>query len=88
MINALFRLVELEKGRMLIDNYDISSFGLTDLRKVLGIIPQSPVLFSGMIYIISKGSKMGSLGWLHLNRFGPKPDILKRKFGLCIISLV
>lgn len=54
MINALFRLVELEKGRILIDNYDISSFGLTDLRKVLGIIPQSPVLFSGMFFIGSR----------------------------------
>lgn len=49
IINALFRMVELEKGRIFIDNYDISTFGLKDLRKVLGIIPQSPVLFSGMI---------------------------------------
>ncbi|KAH7544598.1 hypothetical protein FEM48_Zijuj01G0002700 [Ziziphus jujuba var. spinosa] len=49
MINALFRIVELEKGRILIDNCDIGKFGLTDLRKVLGIIPQSPVLFSGTV---------------------------------------
>lgn len=47
MLNALFRIVELERGRILIDECDISKFGLTDLRKVLGIIPQSPVLFSG-----------------------------------------
>lgn len=47
MLNALFRIVELEKGRILIDDYDVSKFGLTDLRKVLGIIPQAPVLFSG-----------------------------------------
>lgn len=47
MLNALFRLVELEKGRILIDDCDAAKFGLTDLRKVLGIIPQSPVLFSG-----------------------------------------
>lgn len=49
MINALFRIVELEKGRILIDGCDIAKFGLADLRKVLGIIPQSPVLFSGTV---------------------------------------
>lgn len=47
MLNALFRIVELERGRILIDGFDIAKFGLMDLRKVLGIIPQSPVLFSG-----------------------------------------
>ncbi|GMP73764.1 hypothetical protein CsSME_00031414 [Camellia sinensis var. sinensis] len=49
MLNALFRIVELETGRILIDGYDIAKFGLTDLRKVLGIIPQAPVLFSGTV---------------------------------------
>ncbi|XP_019419725.1 PREDICTED: ABC transporter C family member 2-like [Lupinus angustifolius] len=49
MLNVLFRIVELERGRILIDDCDISKFGLADLRKVLGIIPQSPVLFSGTV---------------------------------------
>ncbi|KAL8468613.1 hypothetical protein ACS0TY_031708 [Phlomoides rotata] len=49
MINALFRIVELERGRISIDGYDVAKFGLTDLRKVLSIIPQSPVLFSGTV---------------------------------------
>ncbi|XP_065882175.1 ABC transporter C family member 2-like [Euphorbia lathyris] len=49
MLNALFRIVELERGRILIDGCDIGKFGLMDLRKVLGIIPQSPVLFSGTV---------------------------------------
>lgn len=49
MLNSLFRIVELERGKILIDDYDISKYGLKDLRKVLGIIPQSPVLFSGTV---------------------------------------
>ncbi|OMO75048.1 hypothetical protein CCACVL1_16348, partial [Corchorus capsularis] len=49
VLNALFRIVELEKGRILIDGCNIARFGLTDLRKVLSIIPQSPVLFSGTV---------------------------------------
>lgn len=48
MLNALFRIFELEKGRILIDHRDVGKLGLTDLRKVLSIIPQSPVLFSGI----------------------------------------
>jgi ABC-type multidrug transport system ATPase subunit len=49
MLNALFRIVELERGRILVDGCDTSKFGIWDLRKVLGIIPQAPVLFSGSI---------------------------------------
>ncbi|URE19194.1 BAG domain [Musa troglodytarum] len=49
MLNALFRIVELERGRIFIDDCDVSKFGLWDLRNVLGIIPQSPVLFSGTV---------------------------------------
>ncbi|KAG1338494.1 ABC transporter C family member 2 [Cocos nucifera] len=49
MINALFRMVELEGGKIFVDDYDVSKFGLWDLRKVLGIIPQVPVLFSGTV---------------------------------------
>ncbi|XP_059668430.1 ABC transporter C family member 2-like [Cornus florida] len=49
MLNALFRIVELERGRILIDGCDIAKFGLIDLRKCLGIIPQAPVLFSGSV---------------------------------------
>ncbi|XP_031744162.1 ABC transporter C family member 2 isoform X2 [Cucumis sativus] len=47
MLNALFRIVELEAGKILIDGFDVAKFGLLDLRRVLGIIPQAPVLFSG-----------------------------------------
>ena len=52
MFNALFRIVELERGMISIDDCDVAKFGLTDLHKVLGIIPQAPVLFSGTIHIL------------------------------------
>jgi ABC-type multidrug transport system fused ATPase/permease subunit len=48
-INTLFRIVEVEQGHILIDGLDIGGMGLSDLRGNLGIIPQTPVLFSGSI---------------------------------------
>jgi ABC-type multidrug transport system fused ATPase/permease subunit len=48
-IIALFRLVELQGGRIVIDGVDISTIGLGTLRSRLEIIPQEAVLFSGTI---------------------------------------
>ncbi|XP_062980311.1 ATP-binding cassette sub-family C member 10 isoform X2 [Elgaria multicarinata webbii] len=46
---ALFRMVELRAGRILLDNIDSFSVGLKELRSRLAIIPQDPFLFSGTI---------------------------------------
>ena len=47
LLQVLFRLIEAESGRILIDGVDISRLGLHKLRNAMAVIPQSPLLFSG-----------------------------------------
>ena len=49
MALALFRMLELTSGDIIIDDINIKDIGLHDLRHKLTIIPQDPFLFSGTV---------------------------------------
>lgn len=49
LTSCIYRLTELNEGKIEIDGIDISKIGLFTLRKNLAIIPQEPVLFKGSI---------------------------------------
>ncbi|KAJ6893401.1 ABC transporter C family member 12-like isoform X4 [Populus alba x Populus x berolinensis] len=84
MLNALFRIVELERGEITIDGCDITKFGLTDLRRALSIIPQSPVLFSGTVrFNLDPFSEHNDADlWEALERAHLKDAVRNSSFGL------
>jgi ABC-type multidrug transport system fused ATPase/permease subunit len=49
LIQILFRMGILVNGQIEIDDIDITTIGLDDLRSRISIIPQDPVLFTGTI---------------------------------------
>ena len=49
IINILNRFYDIQKGNIYLDDIDIRQYGLTDLRKHIGIVMQDVFLFSGTI---------------------------------------
>ena len=49
LVSLLPRFWDVNRGRILLDGYDIRSLRLADLRGAIGIVPQEPALFSGTI---------------------------------------
>ncbi|CAE8624104.1 unnamed protein product [Polarella glacialis] len=47
VMGTLFRLMELESGRILFGGVDIAGVGIGHLRRQITIVPQDPILFSG-----------------------------------------
>lgn len=46
---ALLQMVEISGGNIFVDDVNLASLGLNDVRKRITIIPQDPVMFSGSI---------------------------------------
>lgn len=49
LVQALFRMVEIQSGSIVIDAFDISKIGLHALRSSLSLVPQDGTLFSGTL---------------------------------------
>jgi ATP-binding cassette subfamily B protein len=49
LMKLLPRLYSPERGRILVDRYDIDKVELYSLRRQIGIVPQDPLLFSGTV---------------------------------------
>jgi len=49
LINMIPRLVDPSSGTITLGGQDLQSFSLSDLRKIIGYVPQEPVLFSDTI---------------------------------------
>jgi ABC-type multidrug transport system fused ATPase/permease subunit len=49
LIKLIMRFYAFQGGRLLIDGRDIRRFDLADYRRQLGLVPQSPFLFSGSV---------------------------------------
>jgi len=49
LVQAMFRILEAEEGKITIDGVDLATMGLHKLRKCMSVINQIPVLFSGTI---------------------------------------
>ena len=48
-MKLLPRLYEPEKGRILIDGYDLAKLQLGSVRRQIGIVPQDSLLFEGSV---------------------------------------
>lgn len=49
MALSLFRVLNITEGRILIDDIDISTINVDELRSRLSIIPQDVILFKGTV---------------------------------------
>ncbi|KAF9162294.1 hypothetical protein DFQ26_003685 [Actinomortierella ambigua] len=81
---ALFRIIEAVKGQIMVDDIDISTLGLYDVRSRFSIIPQDPVLFMGTVRfnLDPAGSKTDAELWDSLDKSFLKEYVQRLSGGL------
>ena len=63
LAKALGRMVEVEEGKLFLDNYDVTDLKLTDLRSHIALVPQEGYLFTETLRDnISYGNPEASIG--------------------------
>jgi len=75
-MQTLFRIVEVSAGSIEVDGIDISTIGLSDLRKKIAIIPQDALLFNGTVRCVtlSRSPDLLELAELTSSPFPPSPS--------------
>lgn len=63
LVKLLMRFYDIGKGTISVDGVDIKNFAKSDLRSLIGVVPQEPILFNNSIaYNISYGKTHTSSG--------------------------
>jgi len=90
LLQAMFRVVELEDGKIEVDGYNVRSVGLDVLRRGLALVPQDSTLFLGTLRdnldpqgLRTDAELISSLqrSWL-LPKDGPPDPATEAKFSL------
>jgi ABC-type multidrug transport system fused ATPase/permease subunit len=85
LLSALYRLVEPEAGRVVIDGLDTGKMGLLALRSRLAVVPQDPTLFCGSVRAnLDPCREFGDTALWHALRRAHLAETLQRKGGLAM----
>jgi ABC-type multidrug transport system fused ATPase/permease subunit len=90
------RFYEFQNGQILIDDQDIRTFDLASYRRRLGIVPQTPFLFSGTVAdniryarpdasddeVCAVAAQIGGGDWLHALENGLETDVGEEGRGI------